>query len=910
MTQPPQPPQKPLSEQITDAFVKVLVAGSGISSIVFLFREDMPKALIAGLVATGASLLTTSWESFMKPIRAGQARRMETLGTKADEQLEKILQTPLEAPGQVQRDFLELLKTYCYDLEIEGFRGDLPPLALDDVFVPIRLDSDPSRLLNQDLIKGIWDLLPKSGQAKEDYLYKRLAVVADPGFGKTTLTRHLVLSYANQSYLAHDAKALIPLLLLFRTIHKAIQSEQLPSLPDLVVGQTRELPQGQDLNLQPAKVLAWLNRGECLVMLDGLDEVPEARRELVSRWANRQMQQYPSSVFLLTSRPHGYDSTLFRAVQRVNILEFNRPQKEDFIQRWYGVVIRRQKWDVLWQENQEKPETHRLSKTMLEQRIQDDAQKAADDLIGQLALNPALNALAANPLLITIIAATHRAFDALPNQRVKLYQKIFNLLMEDRPNRRETRLTMPSAEENQAVLQTLAFKLQRQESNQFTREQGSEWIQVRLRECCPDAPLTPKAFLQEIAQLTGLLAGGESNLYQFTHQTFQEYLAALEVQRLGWERWLIQEFRKPALKEVVCFYAALTRATPFVQAALETPEDVETLKLARRMVQEGSRIEPELRDALEQALSQADLGRELNAVVQLEQRFRSLTPLTEETAISDCITWAEYQLFMEAQANKAFHSWAEAFVPEAAYRQEPVNQDVSWEDARWFCAWLATQKGLALEEGVYDYRLPTPEEWAVVRANGSSPPQPWTTDPSLSGQCLRVVRQRIPDLYGNLVGYLANGRWKEADQETATVMLKAAGKQAEDRGYLRLEEIRNFPCEDLRILDHLWVKFSGGRFGFSVQKDLWIEVGGKLDFGEDVESAQKAYEKMSDVNGWRKGDRYLSYSDMTFDTSAPRGHLPSLVVSLLIAISGGGGWRGSGGWRGLAVFSRMAHCKL
>jgi predicted NACHT family NTPase len=34
-------------------------------------------------------------------------------------------------------------------------------------------------------------------------------------------------------------------------------------------------------------------------MLDGLDEVPEAQREKVSRWINWQMQNY-ASVFILT----------------------------------------------------------------------------------------------------------------------------------------------------------------------------------------------------------------------------------------------------------------------------------------------------------------------------------------------------------------------------------------------------------------------------------------------------------------------------------------------------------------------------------------------------------------------------------------------------------------------------------
>lgn len=50
-------------------------------------------------------------------------------------------------------------------------------------------------------------------------------------------------------------------------------------------------------------------------MLDGLDEVPQTQREKVSKWANWQMQAYPTP-FILTSRPHGYEcSEIYNNIQ-------------------------------------------------------------------------------------------------------------------------------------------------------------------------------------------------------------------------------------------------------------------------------------------------------------------------------------------------------------------------------------------------------------------------------------------------------------------------------------------------------------------------------------------------------------------------------------------------------------------
>lgn len=128
--------------------------------------------------------------------------------------------------------------------------------------------------------------------------------------------------------------------------------------------------------------------------------------------------------------------------------------------------------------------------------------------------------------------------------------------------------------------------------------------------------------------------------------------------------------------------------------------------------------------------------------------------------------------------------------------------------------------------------------------------------------------------YTPLRDFLKAGQWQDADQETLNVMLKAVGRDAETMRYLTVDEMRHFPCTDLRTIDQLWVYFSHGKFGFSVQKQIWVEVGGKLDFGEDINAAKIAFKKLSDCTGWRI-DASRQYSG-TYTTSAPDGHLPHL----------------------------------
>ncbi|MEG4348582.1 serine/threonine-protein kinase [Microcoleus sp. LAD1_D5] len=159
--------------------------------------------------------------------------------------------------------------------------------------------------------------------------------------------------------------------------------------------------------------------------------------------------------------------------------------------------------------------------------------------------------------------------------------------------------------------------------------------------------------------------------------------------------------------------------------------------------------------------------------------------------------------------------------------------------------------------------------------------------------------------YTRLRDLLAAGKWKDADRETFKVMLKAARREKE--GWLDTNSIENFPGDDLRTIDQLWVKYSQGRFGFSVQKKIWLEIGGKVDYDTEC--------KLGDRVGWRKRRKgrkgWLEYDDLTFNLEAPRGHLPS--CARVFAWGGEGlGWVvGVLGWLGLVVwFSLLSHREL
>ena len=127
--------------------------------------------------------------------------------------------------------------------------------------------------------------------------------------------------------------------------------------------------------------------------------------------------------------------------------------------------------------------------------------------------------------------------------------------------------------------------------------------------------------------------------------------------------------------------------------------------------------------------------------------------------------------------------------------------------------------------------------------------------------------------YTQLRDLLKARKWKEADKETLKVMLKCAGREKE--GWLNNDSIEKFPCTDLRTIDQLWVKYSNGHFGLSIQKRIWESVG-------------RDYKRFGVHVGWhRQGiwlfflKEWLFHNELNFSQNAPKGHLPSKVRYML-----------------------------
>ena len=244
-----------------------------------------------------------------------------------------------------------------------------------------------------------------------------LAVIGTPGSGKTTLLRYTARLISNEQ----DRHRRVPVLLYLRDHMEAITAKPAASLADLVRAGLGELAE-----FEPAGWLEQqLRNGNCVVLLDGLDEVARAEyRRAVSAWVEQQTRQYPANDFVITSRPQGYSEAPVEGAAVLATRPLSPAQVEVFVRSWYTA-------------------TERITTGTRDDDVDAAATTAADDLLNRLRGAPNLVDLTTNPLLLTMIANVHRYRGALPGRRVDLYGEICQVMLWRRQEAKQLQQGIP-----------------------------------------------------------------------------------------------------------------------------------------------------------------------------------------------------------------------------------------------------------------------------------------------------------------------------------------------------------------------------------------------------------------------------------------------------------------------------------
>ena len=602
----------------------------------------------------------------------------------------------INGPHDYQKRYCQWLIIQHNQFDVGGLSTYGTPLpTLEQIFVELNLVERPPYQISSAMFKA-----PEASSASQHPIFyyigqeKQLVLLGLPGSGKTTLLKNLGLTLVNRKKQRRAPKIQykLPFFLSLRDYGNTIKDQGQFSLVDAIQSPLRKW----DRSAPPGWVESRLNKGGCLILLDGLDEVPDTEtRFAMAQWVQQQMITYGhNNRFILTSRPHGYKENALSGVMVLEVQGFTYKQIEEFVHNWYHAE----------EANRSK---HALGSS-------ENAKHGVEDFLRRLHGTPTLSDLARNPLLLTMSIMVHRYRGALPGSRGELYKEICDVSLGGRQRAKGLRLEL-SPEQNQLVLQPLAFYMMEQEKTEITPAEAQSIIDEPLKSV--STLMKPQEFLKIIEDSNIWVKQG-LDVYGFAHLSFQEYLAAMHIKEKDLKQILVKQVGSGWWRETIVLYCNRADASPILKVCLTgKPLTVAALQLALECEEAASRSssigDPSVRALFDRVIIQGagDANPEIRQIVaeaRLAQRIKNMLPLDDEVyATTSLISCTEYQLFLDEQRQQGKYyqpdHWTnEHFTP--GQGGTPVL-GIRPSDALAFCAWLTKR-----DQGNWRYRLPYTSE--------------------------------------------------------------------------------------------------------------------------------------------------------------------------------------------------------
>jgi len=443
--------------------------------------------------------------------------------------------------------YLECLIAAHQNLPVAGFETNLRvPIPLEKVYVTLQarmaeIDRarDGRHEMNFDLREAPFERNVTVQEALQFALGKKydgIVILGQPGSGKTTLAKYFLLCFAadKAEKNLHLSQKLLPILLFLRDVdpEKSGVENILAAL------------QKHQLGLEEKFFAPYLQKGEAILLLDGLDEVPtEEKRQQVSRWIHEKVHlAFPRCPVIVTSRFSGYrgGAVLPGYYLRLEIQDYQLEQIKQFLENWLTAVETHVNGDSRYWRN--------------------EAKQKAEDLYRRIDAAPALRELAVNPLMLQIIALVHRDRRILPERRIELYKECTDVLLERWDNAKGLEVLLSAAEARQ-LLQPVALWMHSVENRrEVSRKEILDFMTPLLPRIKND--VQPAALLASWQERSGIFKG-EGEIYFFHHLSFQEYLTAEQIRNTRDFNMLVKNFDHGWWREPTLLAMGLTNSSIF-----------------------------------------------------------------------------------------------------------------------------------------------------------------------------------------------------------------------------------------------------------------------------------------------------------------------------------------------------------
>lgn len=460
-----------------------------------------------------------------------------------DEALSRLPESRADQAESFRTHYIRAVVRQLQRVGLEGFGGEEQTRRYDLSVAYISLSVTPvgeheeserdDRSPTQDSDAGITSELPPVPVQVESAVAgsTRLLIRGDAGSGKTTLLQWLALNASRSSF--RDELARLAGLIPFFVPLRHYTDERLP-VPCQFVDRVALTVKGM---MPDGWVEEVLDKGDALVLIDGVDELSESRRDEVREWLAELTAAFPKSRYVVTSRPPavGEDWLEYLDFDSCFLEPMSMSDIDAFVDHWHSAILLGADPDRVAM-----------------------AEGKAEKLKRDIRRQPPLRRLATAPLLCAMLCSLHHDGGAdLPQDRIELYDRALEALLQRRDSARHvTANQVPlSLRKRQQVLQDLAYWLVRNGYAYAPREPALAQVALSLSRVAPE--LHPAEAFDSLMLRTGLLREPIPEHYDFVHRTFLEYLAARAFIAVGDLGLLVSNAHADAYQEVVVLAAGV-----------------------------------------------------------------------------------------------------------------------------------------------------------------------------------------------------------------------------------------------------------------------------------------------------------------------------------------------------------------
>jgi GTPase SAR1 family protein len=343
---------------------------------------------------------------------------------------------------------------------------------------------------------------------------KCIVILGDPGSGKSTLVRYILLSLLDTTgdkKLRSVFEGYLPILLELRSYSSLYKDGICNTFLEFL----GYLSKTEGWHLSEEGIHNYLkNDGRAVVLFDGLDEIFDPQyRERVAHHIAGFASDYPRVHIIVTSRILGYQRKVLLngGFAHFTLQDLDKSQVQEFVKKWYALALNDHSGEA-------------------EARYQRIIRLYKESI--------SIRQLAGNPMLLTIMAIIGK-HQELPRERWKLYEHAANVLIQHWEVNKYLKdldvfADFIDEEDKKELLRRLAYIMQGAidglAGNYIHRDQlqaeFESYMMQRYGQSPDRAKLIATKMIEQLRTRNFILSRYGANLYGFVHRAFLEYFCS------------------------------------------------------------------------------------------------------------------------------------------------------------------------------------------------------------------------------------------------------------------------------------------------------------------------------------------------------------------------------------------------